>query len=169
MIVVLLAAAAVLLATAGLVAATLRTSSPVAFALAAWLAAAGEVVLLTEVLSPFHLARGWGYGIAELLLLAAAFAVWRRRGSPRPPGLPRVDLRAAAHAHPVLAALAVVVAGAVVYEAFIALGTPPNNWDSMTYHLSRAAGWLQRHGVEYLPAHTQRQNAFQPNAEILVL
>lgn len=168
-IVVLLLAAAGLLATAALAAAALRPASALSFGLAVWLLATGEVVLVTEVLSPFHLARGWGYGVAEALLLAAAFAAWRRRGAPRPPLPPRVDLRTAARAHPVLAALAAVVAGAVVYQAFLAIGTPPNNWDSMTYHLSRAAGWLQRHGVEYLPAHTERQNAFQPNAEILTL
>ena len=169
MIVLLILAAAALAATAWLVAAALRPASVVAFALACWLVAAGEIVLLTEVLSPLHLARGWGYGAGEAVLLAAAAQAWRRRGSPRPPALPRIDLRASARAHPVLVALAVVVAAAFVYQAFLALGTPPNNWDSMAYHLSRAAGWLQRHGVEYLPAHTQRQNAFQPNAEMLIL
>lgn len=169
MIVVFLLAAAALVATAGLVAAALRPASLVTFALAAWLAAVGEVVLLTEVLSPFHAARGWGYGAGEAVLLVAAAGLWWRRGRPRPPALPPIALRAAVAAHPVLAGLAAVVVAAFVYQAFIAIGTPPDNWDSMTYHLSRAAGWLQRHGVEYLPAHTERQNAFQPNAEMLIL
>lgn len=169
MIAVLLVAAAAVLATACLAAAALRPASATSFVLAAWLAATGEVVLLTEVLSPLHLARGWGYAGGEALLLAAAAGAWAARGRPRPPRLPPIAWRAAVRAHPVLALLALAVAGAVVYQAFIALGTPPNNWDSMTYHLSRAAGWLQRHGVEYLPAHTERQNAFQPNAEMLIL
>lgn len=169
MIVVLLVAATGLAATALLAAAALRPSSLVAFGLAVWLLAAGEIVLLAEVLSPFHLARGWGFGIGQVLLLAAAVAWWRRAGSPRPPAGPGIAWAAAARAHPVLVLLALVVTCAVGYEAFIALATPPNNWDSMTYHLSRAAGWLQHHSVEYLPAHTERQNAFQPNAEMLVL
>lgn len=169
MIVVLLLVAAGLLATAALGAALLRLDSLLTFVLATWLIAMGQVVLVTEILSPLHLARGWGYGVAQAVLLAGAVALWRARGAPRPPALPRIDLGSAAREHPLLACLAVVVLLAVVYQAFIAIGTPPNNWDSMTYHLSRAAGWLQRHGVEYLPAHTARQNAFQPNAEILIL
>ena len=72
MIVLLILAAAALAATAWLVAAALRPASVVAFALACWLVAAGEIVLLTEVLSPLHLARGWGYGAGEAVLLAAA-------------------------------------------------------------------------------------------------
>jgi 4-amino-4-deoxy-L-arabinose transferase-like glycosyltransferase len=39
----------------------------------------------------------------------------------------------------------------------------------MSYHLSRAAAWYQHHGVAYVDAHTERENAYQPNAEILVL
>jgi 4-amino-4-deoxy-L-arabinose transferase-like glycosyltransferase len=40
----------------------------------------------------------------------------------------------------------------------------------MTYHLARAAWWLQRGGFHYVSeAHTQRENAFQPNAELEVL
>jgi hypothetical protein len=168
-IAVFLLAAAAVLATAVLLAASLRLASPVAFVLAVWLAATGEIVLLTEILSPLSLARGWGYAAGEAVLLALAVAVWRRRGSPRPPALPRIALVPALRAHPVLAFLAAVVALAFVYQAFIAIGTPPNNWDSLAYHLSRAAGWMQAHGVEYLPAHTERQNAFQPNAEIMIL
>lgn len=168
-IAVLLLVAAGLAATALLAAAALRPSSLVGYGLAVWLLATGQVVLLAEVLSPFHAARGWGFGIGQAVLLAAAFAWWRRAGAPRPPAGPGIALAAAARAHPVLALLALAVVCAVGWEAFIGLATPPNNWDSMTYHLSRAAGWLQRHAVEYLPAHTERQNAFQPNAEILVL
>ena len=68
-----------------------------------------------------------------------------------------------------VAALALVVGGAVLYEAFLVFATPPNNWDSMSYHLSRAAAWYQRHRVEYVPAHAERENAFQPNSEIEIL
>ena len=66
--------------------------------------------------------------------------------------------------------LGVVVRLAVAYEAFLVLTTPPNTWDSMAYHLPRAAEWYQRGAVEFLPdAHTERMNAFQPGAEIQVL
>src|SRR5262249_13449970 len=48
--------------------------------------------------------------------------------------------------------------------------TPPNNWDSMTYHLTRAVEWLQRGGIQYIPdATTERINALQPGSELLIL
>src|SRR5262249_32018027 len=40
----------------------------------------------------------------------------------------------------------------------------------MTYHLARAAWWLQRGGFHYVSqAHTQRENAYQPNSELEIL
>ena len=62
------------------------------------------------------------------------------------------------------------VGGALVYQLFIVLATPPNNWDSMSYHLPRAAEWLQRARVEYVPdPPTERINALQPGSELEIL
>lgn len=169
MLAVMIVAAAGLLVSSTLFTASLRLQSPVQATLALWLLATAQIVLMTEILSPFHLVRGWGYGVLQAVLVGGATAVWLRRGRPRLPSLPRAPLLPAALEHPVITVLLLVVLAAIGYEAFIVVATPPNNWDSMTYHLSRAAGWLQHHGVEYLPAHTERQNAFQPNAEILIL
>jgi hypothetical protein len=48
----------------------------------------------------------------------------------------------------------------------LVLGAPPNNWDSLTYHLTRAAAWKQHGGVYWEPnAPTDRINEFQPLAE----
>lgn len=38
---------------------------------------------------------------------------------------------------------------------------PPNNWDSMTYHLARVLHWLQNQSVENYPTHILRQ-LYQP-------
>jgi hypothetical protein len=63
--------------------------------------------------------------------------------------------------------LAVGVALGLLYELFIGLAVPPNNWDSLTYHLSRAAAWYQHGGVYWIPnAPTERQNAFPAGAEL---
>ena len=95
--------------------------------------------------------------------------VWRARGRPLPP-VPPVDLRDGIGRHPILVALGVVVGGALVYQLFIVLATPPNNWDSMSYHLPRAAEWLQRARVEYVPdPPTERINALQPGSELEIL
>src|SRR4029079_15963200 len=55
------------------------------------------------------------------------------------------------------------------FEGFLAVSAAPNNWDGMTYHLSRAAGWLQHGSLGRFDAHTERENIFPPNAEIQIL
>ena len=47
--------------------------------------------------------------------------------------------------------------------------TPPNNWDSMAYHLSRAAYWRQWHTLAHFPTYKWNQNANPGNAEVLLL
>lgn len=123
--------------TAAVAAATLRLERFVGFALAAYLFAWTELVLLGEALSAVRSVGRVGYAAGEALLLVAALAAWRLRGRPRPPRpvLPVGALRR----HPLLVALAVAVCAAFAYQAFIVVETPPNNFDSMTYHLSRAA------------------------------
>ncbi len=162
-------AAATLAATAFAAACSLRVRSLPSFLLAAYLLAAAELFLLAEVLSILEAVGAAGYAVAEAVLLAASAILWRARGYPRPPVL-RLDFQAAARSHRILAALAVIVGGAVVYQLFIAVATPPNNWDSMSYHLPRAAEWLQRGAVVYVPSPpTERINAYQPGSELEIL
>ncbi len=42
---------------------------------------------------------------------------------------------------------------------------PPNNWDSMTYHLARMGHWIQNESVDFYPTTIQRQNYLGPLAE----
>ncbi len=165
----LLLAAAVLAATALAAAASLRLRSLPPFLLAAYLFASAELVLLAEALSILGAVGATGYTVGQTVLLAVAAGEWLRRGRPRPPRI-NVGLRAAVPRHRILTALGVVVAGAIVYQLLIALVTPPNNWDSMSYHLPRAVEWLQRGAVEYVPdPPTDRINAYQPGSELEIL
>lgn len=167
-VVLFVGALAGVIATALLGAASLRLASPIGTLLAAYVSGCAEVVGLGEALSLVRGVSRTGYAVGEAVLLALVLLAWNARGRPRPP-LPRVRLRTAAR-HPILALLATVVVVALAYELFLVLGTPPNNWDSLSYHLSRAAYWLQHGGVAYVPdAHTQRQNAFLPNSEVQIL
>lgn len=163
---VLLVGLGVVVVTAGLAALTLGARSTTWLLLAVYVLGVGEVLLLTQLLSLGHLVYGQSYLLAEAVLLGAAAWLWTRAGRPRP-ALPRP---AWLRAEPLLLLLLAVVVVGVLYEGFIVLTTPPNNWDSMAYHLPRAAEWFQRHAVQYIPdANTERMNAFQPNAEMLIL
>ncbi|HWX10034.1 MAG TPA: glycosyltransferase 87 family protein, partial [Gaiellaceae bacterium] len=70
---------------------------------------------------------------------------------------------------PLVAALALVVLLGCAYELFLVVATPPNNWDSMHYHLARVAAWHARGSLDYFPTHNAIENAYPPNAELLVL
>jgi len=54
----------------------------------------------------------------------------------------------------------------VAYGLLLVVSGPPSNWDSLTYHLARAAAWAQHGGVYWIDnAPTDRINEFQPLAE----
>ena len=150
-------------------AAALQLRSFVSFLLATYLFASAGIVLCTEVLSLVRRADRWGYLVAELILLGAAGVAWNARGRPRPPPPSRIG-RAALVGHPVLAGLAFVVVAAVLYEAFVILGTPPNNGDSMSGGLVQAVEWFQHRGVFWIPdAYSPRQNEWLPIAQMEIL
>ncbi|MDX2196525.1 MAG: glycosyltransferase family 39 protein [Cytophagales bacterium] len=52
---------------------------------------------------------------------------------------------------------------------FIALYFPPNNWDSMTYHMARVMHWVQNNNIEFYPTHIDRQLFNPPLAEYVIL
>ncbi len=163
----LFAAALTLVAAAALAGAAALRLPWTATVLAAYLFASAEVVLLSEVLSPFHAVGAGGYLGGALVVAAIAALAWRRAGSPRP-RLPRVGL-ASLRRHPLLLVLGMAVAAALVFEAVLVLTTAPNNWDGMTYHLSRAAAWYHAGAVGGIDSHTLRERVFPPNAELQVL
>ena len=162
----MLVAVVLLLLGAGSFACSLRLSL-ISTLLAAYLFASAEVVLIAEVLSPFDAVGRAGFLVLETIAAAAGLAVWLREGRPFP-AAPRLA-RGVVRRHPMLVALAVAVGAALCFEAFLAVAAAPNNWDGMTYHLSRAAGWLQHGSVGRFDAHTERENIFPPNAEIQIL
>ena len=68
---------------------------------------------------------------------------------------------------PIVFVLGLAVLAGLVYAAVLALFTPPNDWDALTYHLARAAFWIQQHGIGYVPdSDVLRINVNPPNAEI---
>ena len=50
-----------------------------------------------------------------------------------------------------------------------ALISPPNNWDSMTYHMSRVEYWIQNKAIFFFKTNNPRQNVLAPFSEFLIL
>ena len=68
---------------------------------------------------------------------------------------------------PRLAAIACATILAVTFLA--AVVAPPNYPDSMTYHMSRVAHWIQERSLDWYPTADPRQNYQMPFAEIVIL
>jgi glycosyl transferase family 87 len=164
----LLALWATLVAGSALLAAACLRLEGAAFVVAVYVLAAADLVGATELLSLVHGVRAEGYLAVQVFVAGAALAFWLRLGRPRP----RFHLPALAALlrEPVLLGLGAAVGLAFAYEAFLGIAVPPNNWDALAYHLSRAAAWYQGHAVGWIQgAHTDRQNVFPPNGEIEIL
>ncbi len=52
---------------------------------------------------------------------------------------------------------------------FLAVVAPPNNYDSMTYHMSRVEHWIQNQSVFHYPTNITRQLFSAPWAEFAIL
>ncbi len=57
----------------------------------------------------------------------------------------------------------------VVITGLICLKSPPNNWDSMIYHLGRVVHWMQNKSVEHYPTSIPNQIWKKPLAEYIIL
>jgi hypothetical protein len=156
--------------TSALVGTALRLPSLVSTLLATYLAFVANLALVTLVLSPFRDVTRAGLTVAESVLLLAAGATWLRRGRP---GLPLTAARRAISEitrDPLTLVYLTIVLIVLAYELVLGLTVPPNNWDSLTYHLSRVAAWVHHGGIYWIPnAPTDRMNEFQPLAEQQVL
>jgi hypothetical protein len=120
------------------------------------------LVLLTELLGLAHalaapaLAASWALACVPPTILLLG-------GRPRLPPLrrPEVD-RAAWLAGGSIAAIALLT-------ALVAFVAPPNNWDSMAYHMPRVMHWAQNRTVAHYPTHIGLQLNMPPFAEFAIL
>jgi len=157
-------------ATALLLAAASRLPGLVSTLLVAYLAYVANLGLVTLALSPLREVTRGGLAVAELVLLAGALACWSARGRP---GLPLAAVRAGGRelvSDPLTALFLAGVLVLLAYELVLGLTVPPNNMDSLTYHLARAAAWAQHGGIYWIPnAPDVEMNAYQPLAEQQIL
>ncbi|MDD5217425.1 MAG: hypothetical protein PHN49_10405 [Candidatus Omnitrophica bacterium] len=133
-----------------------------------------SVVLMTEILSVFESINPARYLLAGAVLFLLCFAC-----SPKVGDCVRADSEQLGEyqnrfwfqikGNKILAAFLCVFLLSLVWRIFLILYVPPNNWDSMAYHLSRVAYWMQNHSLHQFDTHYWYQVIFPLNAEILLL
>ena len=112
------------------------------------------VTLITEVLSIFSLLNFSSLLILWTLANITLFFLYlriRKRKSPE------ISSRETRKLSSFLTSLIGSVIAIVVVVGLIALIAPPNNYDSMTYHMSRVVHWMQNHSVTHYPTSNLRQ------------
>jgi len=128
----------------------------------ALLTAITEALSALGRLTPGWLALAWASATAVIAVWAGA----RRGGAARSPDDMAHRFGALARADRWLAGALAAVALTTVVTALAAV---PNTFDSMTYHLSRVAQWLQWRDVNPFPTHVLRQLHQAPWAEYAML
>ena len=154
-------------AAACCVTALMRPEGRASFGVGVGVVAYAEVVAVSHALSFVDAyERGWFLAVAAILAAAAGLAI----AVVRPPW-PSFGLGAAARdtlGDPVVAVLAAVVALELVYVLALAVVTPPNDFDGLTYHLMRGVLWIQQQSVWPVGGVADtRIDEYQPDASIL--
>jgi hypothetical protein len=127
--------------------------------------AGSYMVLATETLSLARaitrpgLAGIWG---APLIAITLWFAIRIKRGLPI--RMPRLQALS-----PFEGILVLGIVAIAAVTATIAWVSPPNTWDSLTYHMSRVAHWAQDESLQPFATGIERQNFMSPVAEIGML
>jgi len=134
-----------------------------------------EIVLISEVGSLSHQIQRNYYIIAHLVIGCASLVLWVYRGKPKLFG-PLIgshffskEKTKLIKTKPGLEILLFCVILILVLGVEIILVTPQNNYDSMTYHLSRVGYWIQHKTLSPWPTPNTRQTAFPLNAELGLL
>lgn len=124
------------------------------------------ITVFTETLSLFRVLTFSSVLVLWLITdIALLFIYYRlvKRGKrsltfPEPPKLTPVSL--------------VLLGGVVCIVAtvgLIAVVAPPNNWDSMTYHMARVVHWIQNRSVAHYPTYYSAQLVHPPFAEFVIM
>jgi len=122
---------------------------------AAILTAMTEVLSVFSLISPPYVLGGWL--IVNLLMIFYL----SRLSSPRqvPQQLQELarDWSKTLEDNPFIRFCLICLLPLLGLSLLVALIAPPNNWDSMTYHMARVMYWMQHQSVAHYPTHNPRQ------------
>ncbi|BCL35410.1 ArnT family glycosyltransferase [Nostoc sp. MS1] len=124
------------------------------------------LTLTTEILSIFRLITfGWVLALWLLINFTLGWVYYRLiklgKRSLHLPTIPQIT--------PISLVLLAGVAFIVTTVTIIAIVAPPNNWDSMTYHMARVVHWIQNRSLAHYPTYYSAQLVHPPFAEIAIL
>jgi hypothetical protein len=123
---------------------------PVVWGISVW--SLTEGLSFTHSLTPQAISVFWLISVVALIIAAARFQVFQYIIG---------EIRACWQVFHSLTfsfrLLGYVIAAIWLTALILAIASPPNNWDSMTYHLPRVMNWIQNGSVEYYTTYNARQ------------
>ena len=170
----IIVAGALLIAFALCLTSCLGIKHKFAYLVSIFLLAYANLVLVSEIASLVHQMNQTFFLLAHSALALIAWFVWRGAGKTNLLGpfkdLPNLKgILSQFGKNSDLTVLFIVVCLAYLVGALLILFTPQNNFDSMTYHLSRVGYWLQHNSLFPWNTPNPRQTSFPINAELGVL
>ena len=122
------------------------------------------IAVSTEILSLIHWISFTAILTAWLFFLLVCFIAmsihWRKHHFSLPV-LQRLSFLKVTLYATIAFMLVTTFASAILY--------PPNNWDSMTYHMARVTNWISNKSVAFYPTSITRQNYQMPLAEFAMM
>ena len=128
--------------------------------------------IITEVLSIFSALTFWNVFVSWCLLSLVLFYLLRHRGANLAKKWTQIKRRFrfnSLNIRPLSFLLWFLLTGVLAVTFATAIKSPPNNYDSMTYHLPKVEHWIQNRNINYYPTNIERQLYTSPFAEILIL
>ena len=114
-----------------------------------------ELLTLFSSLNRSSLAVGWG-----LMAVVAGLLLYRTGSFPKTSPVPSLST---------LEKFVIITITVILSCTFVtAIAAPPNNWDSLTYHMTRIMFWIQQESVRHFPTNNLRQIELNPWAEFAI-
>lgn len=139
----------------------------------AYLITFGVTAIITELLSVFDLVTIWGVFISWFSVTAVlAFVLFKKLKADnwKFPYKGKIVKFPGLKDYSKAEFLVILVILCILLITFIiAVFSPPNNFDSMTYHMARVMHWIQQESVKFYPTSIPRQNYSMPMAEYQIL
>jgi hypothetical protein len=133
-----------------------------------------QIILITQILSLLQAINGRNYLVATAIAFIASLLLAKNFKGALRSDFERLKLYGneiyrLATTSKLFAVFLCGIFISVFWRIFLILYVPPNAWDSLYYHLSRIAFWLQHQSLGYFYTYHMPQVTFPFNAEIMCM